>query len=134
MIGKAQSRRESGIFIRFALVGGSFSLIYAVVSAAIINWTDIDPFWVSVGLFILCIPFAFQAQRRFAFRVTVLRRYAFLAYALTQVGSIALVSAITRSFITQDFAVDTMVMGLTVGLAAVVSYAIGRLFTFKPSA
>lgn len=129
-----QSQSDVCTFLRFALVGGAFSLGYAVVSAALINWTFINPFMISVGLFIMCIPLAFRAQQNFAFRATTLRRNAFWIYAATQVASIAVVSAITTTFVTYDLIIDTVIMGITVGLAAVASYLIGRLITFRPPA
>ncbi len=128
----SSAQADAGTFLRFALVGGGFSLSYAVVSAALINWTPVNPYLISVGLFILCIPLAFRAQQHFAFRAATLRRNAFWIYGATQVGSIAVVSAITTHFVTYNLAIDTVIMGITVGLAAVASYVIGRFVTFKP--
>ncbi len=125
------SRAEMATLRRFLLVGGSFSLFYAVASAAIINLTSIDPFVVSVVLFVACIPFAFLAQQHLAFRAKKLRDHAFWIYTATQVGSIAIVSWITTRFVTYDVVKDTVIMGVTVGLAAIVSFLIGRLLTFK---
>ena len=125
---------EVATLIRFLLVGTGFSLFYAVASAALINVTNVPPYLISVGLFTACIPFAFLAQQHLAFRAKKLRDHAFWMYFATQVASIALVSFVTTRFVTYDVVWDTLIMGVTVGLAAMASFVIGRLLVFRPPA
>ena len=117
--------------IRFLLVGGGFSLFYAVVTAVLINAAGAPPFWTSVIIYALCIPAAFYLQKTFTFNASTLRPGAMLYYAATQVMGVALVSVVTTRFITHNWWWDTGVMGMTAGLAAVLNFVIGRYFTFR---
>ena len=128
---KLTGEGDTAALVRFILVGGSFSLFYAVASAALINYAGTDPFWTSVLLFAACIPFAFLAQQHVAFRAKTLRRGAFAIYTATQVSGIAIVSFITTRFVTYDIFWDTVVMGITVALTTVLNFLIGRFVTFK---
>ena len=127
-------KAEAATLARFLAVGGGFSLFYAVASAALINATDTPPYVISVGLFAACIPFAFLAQQHLAFRAKRLRDHAFWMYFATQVASIAVVSFVTTRFVTYNVVWDTVIMGVTVGLAAMASFVIGRLLVFRPPA
>lgn len=134
MTTKLNTKAEAATLLRFAAVGGGFSLFYAVASAALINVTTVPPYVISVGLFAVCIPFAFLAQQHLAFRAKKLRDHAFWMYFGTQVASIALVSWVTTRFVTYNVVWDTVIMGITVGLAAIASFVIGRLLVFRPPA
>lgn len=134
MTNRIDKRAEAATLLRFLIVGGGFSLFYAVASAALISATAIPPYIISVGLFALCVPFAFLAQQHLAFRAKRLRDHAFWIYLATQVASIAAVSWVTTRFVTYDMATDTVIMGVTVAAAAAVSFVIGRLLTFRPPA
>jgi len=127
-----RGRTELGALLRFALVGGGFSVFYAVASAALINHAGTPPFATSVVVFALCIPPAFLTQQHFAFRAKTLRKHAFWIYAATQIGSIAVVSTLTTRFVTYNMVLDTLIMGGTVVIAALVSFLIGRFITFNP--
>lgn len=124
--------RQLGAFVRFLVVGGSFSLGYAVITAALIGFADAPPLPTSVVIYLLCIPAAFWAQKRIAFRADQSGRGAMLIYAATQVASIAVVSAITSRFVTKVFVIDTGLFLVTAGTAAVVSYLICRHVIFRP--
>jgi 20S proteasome alpha/beta subunit len=56
---------------------------------------------------------------------------AFVTYFATQVGSLVIVSAITTRFVTKVFWIDTAIILVTAGSAAVLSYVIGRFITFR---
>lgn len=129
-----EAKTEAGTLLRFLAVGGGFSLFYAVASAVLINATGIAPLIISVVLYALCIPLAYLAQKYLAFRAKTLRDHAFWMYLGTQLASIALVSAITTRFVTYNIVTDTVIMGATVALAALGSFAIGRLLVFRPPA
>jgi putative flippase GtrA len=120
------------MFLRFLLVGGGFSLSYALVTAALIRFAGAPPFWTSVLCYVVAIPLAYTAHRRFAFQVEETRPAAFALYVATQVGALALVSAVTTHFVSHHFARDTLLLLVTSGLAAVLSFAIGRFVTFAP--
>lgn len=119
-------------FLRFLLVGGSFSLGYSVTTAALIRFAGAPPFWTSVLVYVASIPLAYTAQRRFAFRIERPRSTAFASYVATQIGSVSLVSAVTTHFVSHQFFHDTLLLLVTSAVAAVVSFIIGRFVTFVP--
>ncbi|WP_341367837.1 GtrA family protein [Yoonia sp. BS5-3] len=120
-------------FLRFLAVGGSFSLSYALVTSALIRFASAPPLPTSVIIYLLCIPLAFWAQKKIAFRADQTGRSAMLIYAGTQVASLAVVSTITSRFVTRIFLWDTLIFLVTAGTAAVVSYAICRFIIFRHS-
>ena len=117
--------------VRFLAVGGGFSLFYAVVTSVLINSAGAPPFWTSVIVYALCVPAAFLVQKSFTFNATHLRAGAFLYYTGTQVLGVALVSVVTTRFVTHNWWWDTIVMGVTAGLAAILNFLMGRYFTFR---
>lgn len=119
-------------FVRFLLVGGTFSAIFSATTAGMIRYADTPPLATSIIVYLLCIPAAFQAHKRFAFGVQNARRSAFLVYLATQVCSLALVAAVTTRFVTQMFWADTALFLATSAIAAVLSYLVGRYITFAP--
>lgn len=121
-----------GAFLRFLMVGGSFSLGYAIVTAGLIRFADAPPFATSVIVYMLCIPLAFWAQKKIAFRADQTGKSAMLIYGATQVASLTIVSAITSRFVTKDFFYDTALFLVTAGTAAIISYLICRYIIFKP--
>lgn len=120
-------------FARFLMVGGSFSLGYAIVTAALIRYVDAPPLPTSVIIYLLCIPAAFWAQKKVAFRADQTGPSAMLIYGATQVASLAVVSTITSRFVTRVFIYDTLIFLVTAGAAAVASYLICRFIIFRPS-
>jgi putative flippase GtrA len=118
-------------FLRFAMVGGSFSLGYAIVTAGLIRFADMPPLPTSVVVYLVCIPLAFYAQKSFAFRADQTGRSAMLIYAGTQIASLAVVSTITSRFVTRNFILDTGLFVVTAGTAAVASYLICRFVIFR---
>lgn len=118
-------------FLRFAMVGGSFSLGYAIVAAGLIRFADTPPLPTSVVVYLFCIPLAFYAQKSVAFRAGQTGRSAMLIYAGIQIASLAAVSTITSSFVTKNFIVDTGLFLVTAGTAAVASYLICRFVIFR---
>lgn len=125
-------RSEARSLLLFLMIGGGFSLFYAVTSAALINFVRTPPFATSVVVFAACVPLAFLAQQHIAFKAKKLRKYAFVIYAATQVFGIAAVSLFTTRFVTYDLFWDTIIMALTVGTNAIVGFLIGRFVTFIP--
>ncbi len=121
-------------FVRFALVGGSFSLGYALITAALIRFAAAPPLPTSVVVYLLCIPTAFWAQRRIAFRADQQARGAIWIYTATQIGSLAVVSAITTRYVTKVFWLDTLLFLVTAGAAAVASFLICRYIIFRTQA
>jgi putative flippase GtrA len=119
-------------FLRFLLVGGTFSLIFSATTAALIRFAGTPPFATSIIVYMLCIPAAFQAHKRFAFGVQNTRKSAFLVYLATQICSLSLVAAITTRFVTRLFWQDTALLLVTSAVAAMLSYLIGRYITFAP--
>ncbi|WP_120500201.1 hypothetical protein [Roseovarius sp. EL26] len=131
MIRAEKAKAECVTLLRFAFVGVSFSALFSVLSAMVINLAIAPPFWTNVVLFSLCIPPAFLAQKHFSFRAKTLRKNAFLLYAATQIGSVSLVSLVTTRYVTYDIRMDTLVIGVTVVLAAGMSFLVGRLVIFS---
>jgi putative flippase GtrA len=119
-------------FLRFLLVGGSFSLIFSAVTAALIRFAATPPLPTSIVVYSLFIPAAFYCQKRFAFRARQTRTVAFPLYLITQVASLAVVAAVTTRFVTQNFWLDTALFLMTSALAAVLSYLVSRYVTFAP--
>ena len=118
-------------FVRFLAVWGSFSLGYAIVTSALIRFAGAPPLPTSVVVYLLCIPVAFWAQKKIAFRAEQTGKSAIFIYAGTQVASLAVVSTITSRFVTRMFIVDTALFLVTAGAAAVASYLICRFVIFK---
>jgi putative flippase GtrA len=123
---------HTATFLRFVVIGGSFSLIFSAVTAALIRFAATPPLPTSVVVYALFIPVAFHCQRRFAFRAQDTRKTAFPLYLATQLASLALVATVTTRFVTRDFWLDTALFLATSTLAAVLSYLIGRYVTFAP--
>ena len=119
-------------FVRLLAVGGSFSFVYAIVTAALIRFADAPPLPTSVVIYLLCIPAAFWAQKKIAFRADQTGKSAMFIYGATQVASLAVVSTITSRFVTKNFVVDTFIFLVTAGAAAVISYLICRFIIFRP--
>lgn len=122
-----------GAFARFLLVGGSFSLGFAVITSALIRFADAPPLPTSVIVYLLCIPAAFWAQRTFAFRAEQAGGSSMLIYGATQVASLVVISTITSRFVTKVFFLDTALFLVTAGSAAVISYLICRFVIFRQS-
>lgn len=118
-------------FARFVLVGGSFSLGYALITAALIRFAAAPPLPTSICVYLLCIPAAFWAQRTIAFQAQGQAKGAILIYAATQIGALALVSGITTRFVSQVFWKDTLLFLFTAGTAAVASFLICRYIIFR---
>ena len=118
-------------FLRFLAVGGSFSLGYSVMTAALIRFAGAPPFATSVIVYLLCIPAAFWAQKKIAFRADQTGCAAMLIYAATQVASLAIVSTVTTRLLTMNFLIDTLILLVTAGSAAVISYLICRFIIFR---
>jgi putative flippase GtrA len=125
------STDHTNTFLRFLIVGGTFSLSYSLLTAALINFANAPAFAVTVVVYLLCIPAAFYAQKHVAFRMEHTQGSAFVTYFATQVGSLVIVSAITTRFVTKVFWIDTAILLVTAGSAAVLSYVIGRFITFR---
>jgi putative flippase GtrA len=118
-------------FLRFLMVGGSFSLGYAVLTTALINFAGASPLVTSVVVYLVCIPLAFLAQRRFAFGQSSNGRYGLLIYTATQVACLTFVATIASRFVSYDFWLDTALYLFTAGIAAVASYLICRFIIFR---
>jgi putative flippase GtrA len=122
------------VFVRFVLVGGCFSLGYAVITAGLIRFAAAPPLATSVVVYLLCIPAAFWAQRHIAFRADRQAKGALWIYTATQTGSLAVISAITTRFVTRVFWADTLLFVATAGVAAVASFLICRYILFRTQA
>ncbi|MEM9787651.1 MAG: GtrA family protein [Pseudomonadota bacterium] len=122
---------QARAFLRFLAVGGSFSLGYALVTAGLIHFASSPPLLTSVIIYLLCIPAAFWAQKRIAFRANQTGKAAMLIYAGTQLASLTVVSTVTSRFVTQVFLIDTMIFLVTAGAAAIISYLICRYIIFR---
>ena len=120
-------------FVRFLLVGASFSLGYAVITAGLIRFAAAPPLPTSVAVYLLCISAAFWAQRHIAFRADRQAKGALWIYTATQTGSLAVISAITTRFVTRVFWADTLFVA-TAGMAAVASFLICRYGLFRTQA
>jgi putative flippase GtrA len=120
--------------IRFAMVGGAFSAIYALVTAGLTTYANSPPFVTAVVVYLVCIPAAFAAQAKFAFRQKPAARGAAVIYAGTQLASLALVVAVTGQFVTGLFWFDTLIYLVSAGAAALASFAICRWIIFAPKA
>ena len=125
-------------FVRFLLVGASFSLGYAVITAGLIRFAAAPPLPTSVAVYLLCILLcisaAFWAQRHIAFRADRQAKGALWIYTATQTGSMAVVSAITTRFVTRVFWQDILLFLTTAGVAAVASFLICRYIVFRTQA
>lgn len=121
-------------FIRFVGVGGSFSIGYAMTVAALVRFTAAPPLITSITIYMACIPLAFLAQKKFAFRVGKTARRAILIYAATQIACLILVSLITSRFVRGVFLFDAVLFLITAGSTALLSYLICRFLVFTSSA
>ena len=124
-------RAHVDAFIRFAAVGVTFSLIFAVVTATLIGYVGTPPTPTIVIVYLMCIPFAYWTQKSFAFRAETTGRSPMLIYAGTQLANLTIVSTITSQFVTRNVALDTALFFFISGAAAAISYLICRFFIFK---
>lgn len=122
----------SPVFLRFLVVGGTFSLIYAATTSALIAFAGAPPLATGVLVWLACIPPAYWCQSRLAFGVTELRRTAFPTYVATQLASVGLVSVVSAVAVTRVFWVDTAIYLAASAAAAVLSFVVARLVTFAP--
>ena len=121
------------MFSRFLVVGAAFAAGYAIVTAVLTGPLGTPPMLTSIAVYAICIPAAFAVQRRFTFRVSRVRRSGFAAYAAVQLLSLAAVSLVSTRFVTGNVLADAGIYLATAGTAAVVSFAVSRLFAFRPA-
>ena len=117
------------MLMRFLLIGGSFSLGYAILNAGLVS-LGAPPFATAILLYGLSIPMAYIAQKHFTFRASGCGRKSFFVYLCTQLGSFALVASVTLSFVSQVFWKDMSIYLATAALVAVVSFAVNKTFAF----
>jgi putative flippase GtrA len=134
MIGTPAIPPRFGKPLRFLLVGGAFALAYAVATALLVGRAGFPAFVTSVIVYLICIPAAFFAQRKFTFSRQAPRRGGFLVYAAMQLVSLMAVASITTRFVTGAFVPDTMLFLATAGAAALVSYVVNNRLAFRPEA
>ena len=118
-------------FVRFLAVGGSFSLGYALLTTALINFAGAPPLPTSIIVYLVCIPLAYLAQRAYAFQGRQDGRNGVVIYAATQVACLAFVATIASRFVTYVFWIDTVIYLAAAGSAAVASYLICRFIIFR---
>lgn len=116
--------------LRFLLVGGAFSLIYSLSTAALISFAHSPPFWTSVIVYALCIPAAFLFQKLFVFEDRSNSLRAFFQYSSVQIATVAIVSYVTTRYVTQSVFWDTFLLLITAGIAAIINYFIFRFVVF----
>jgi len=80
-----------GQFLRFGVVGGAAALLFVAVATLLRELGGLAYEAASLLSYLACIPVAFLAQRRFAFRSSVPLASGLVRYALVQ----ALMAAIT---------------------------------------
>ena len=119
--------------LRFGIVGGLSALSYSLLQAAITGLTVAPVFASGMILFCLFIPVTFAAHKRVTFRARTLHWQAFRGYALLQLGCFAMVSFVTTRMVTGTYLTDTILYIATVGLAAVISFLVGRFVLFRHS-
>jgi putative flippase GtrA len=120
-----------GQFMRFALVGALASTAYALIAAALTYAEWVTPMVASVATYSALIPVAYLMQKRFAFRAAGTMPRSFMAYAVTQLGIMAAVSALTTRLVTADVLTNAIVFFGTAGLAALASFLICNFGIFK---
>lgn len=128
----AARARQRPRLLLFLLVGGGFATGYSALTAILIGTAGLPSFATSVGLYMLCVPLAFLAQRQFTFAARETGWRGFPVYAATQVGSLALVAAISTRFVTQVVYLDFLIFLVTAGSAALVSFLVCSLLAFRP--
>ena len=116
---------------RFVLVGGGFSLGYALLTAFFIGQVGTPPVATSVFLYALFIPLAYLVQKKFTFRNEQTNRASFLIYVSTQLFGIALVALVTTYFVTYEFLLDTALFLAAAVFSAAIGYIVNRIFAFK---
>jgi putative flippase GtrA len=120
-----------GIF-RFIIVGSAFSLIYAVLVVALVQFVHARPFITSIIIYFAIIPLAFFAQKKITFQSDQAGRFAIFVYAATQFFCLFATSLIASLLITNIFILDVGIYIATSGSSASLSYLICRIFIFKP--
>ena len=144
--GHTDKSAERWTLFRFLLVGGlsslSYSLLFALplvymllaalLFALIINLTDWPVFLSSVILFCLFIPTTFQVHKRFTFLSRRIASTAFPSYAVMQLCCFSAVSAVSANLVTNVYLLDTALYLVTVGIAAMLTFLIGKYVIFRP--
>lgn len=121
---------ESSTILRFLFVGTALALVYALLAALATTHLPL-PQALSAGLaWIVCIPLGFWCHRKFTFTEGRQHPHALGLYAATQVIGIAISAGVSFLFAQGHFWPDLCVHLSASALAAAVSYAINRTFTF----
>jgi putative flippase GtrA len=118
--------------LRFLIVGGGFSALYATLAALATSYVPLPKALSSVIVWIVCIPIVFWCHRRFTFPTRQPHRLGLWVYAATQVMGLAIVATASGLLARGVFWPDLIVHFLATGVAAVVSYLITRSVIFLP--
>ncbi len=62
------SSSSAARFARFALVGGTSGLLFAIVTGVLVNMLEVDPKIASIGGYLSSMPVNFLGNRNFSFR------------------------------------------------------------------
>lgn len=116
--------------VRFLIVGGMMALVYAVLAALATAHLPLPKTVSAGGAWLLCIPFAYWAQRRFTFVDSAPHRHAPWLYGATQGLGIATVATVSHFLASGAFWPDLMVHLFGSLLAAILSYLINRVVIF----
>jgi putative flippase GtrA len=118
--------------VRFLLTGGAASLVYSVVSAALVSVASAPAFLSGLVLFCVMIPIVFSVQKRYTFRSPDAALREFVLYAAVQICTFAAVSFFGTAFLTGTYLLDVGVFLVMVGASAMISFALCRHLIFKP--
>lgn len=76
--------------IRFACVGGMNGAVFALTTAALVNWAGVSPMLASVIGYCVSVPAGFVGHRNFAFRSNGERWWQALRFGLVQLANVAI--------------------------------------------
>ena len=119
--------------IAFLTVGTAAAATYAVLTIAVIRLTAVSPVPASIAIYCLVIPVAFFAQRRLVFGSTAAPGRQFRLYCAMQVSCAALLAWGGVGFFTGHFLIDSIILFVMAGLAALLSYALCHYVIFPRS-
>jgi putative flippase GtrA len=118
-------------FSRFSLVGASAALAYVVIATGLLNAFGLAPWWASTLSFFTCVPLAYAAQRRIAFRSRRAHTSAFPRYLATQVANMIVAAVSSEALSRLGFLPVTFVFVAAGGFAVLVSYFLLSRWAFS---
>jgi putative flippase GtrA len=119
-------------FSRFSLVGASVACIYVAAASSFRSLMALPEWWASILACLLCIPVAYMAQRRIAFRSNRAHATALPRYVATQALNLVVAAAASGALGRIGYLPPLVVFSLAGAVAVIASYVLLSRWAFSP--